>query len=414
MVQRKKAGETHQPFLVFQGGEVMSGVKELRTEAIEEMFQLAAYAFNFDHSSERRERFESITAHTWNYGFFNEDEQLTSQVMATPFEVQFHDQIIPMAGIGYVASYPEARGQGGINQLMERILQDCKERQVLLSYLAPFSYPFYRRYGYETVFEKISYRLVSRDWPNIKKVPGKIVRTSFEEAETAMDTIYHQMKENQKGGLKRTSWWWDYKFNQKKGNYFALYFNEKEEATGYLVYRLEGAEFIISEWGYLDHSAFKALARFIGSHNGAFETFSFSKGFSGKNLSYLLENPYAKMEIRPDMMARIVDIEAFLRKYPFKKQPKKFAVEIKEDTYASWNNGIYEIDSFEKEIIVNKTEQTDLPLVSGSIQAFTQLLLGYQSIESLVFHEKLECPEELIPYLEEIIQDQQPILNDYF
>ena len=28
-----------------------------------------------------------------------------------------------MAGIGYVASYPEARGQGGINQIMEKILK---------------------------------------------------------------------------------------------------------------------------------------------------------------------------------------------------------------------------------------------------------------------------------------------------
>ncbi|EPH99616.1 hypothetical protein D920_01333 [Enterococcus faecalis 13-SD-W-01] len=392
----------------------MSGVKELGTEAIEEMFQLATYAFNFERTSERRERFSSITEHTWNYGFFNDENQLTSQVMATPFEVQFHGQVIPMAGIGYVASYPEARGQGGINQLMEKILQDCKERKVLLSYLAPFSYPFYRRYGYETVFEKISYRLSSRDWPNVKKTPGKIVRTSFEEAKAAMDNIYHQMKENQKGGLKRTPWWWEYKFNQKKGNHFALYFNEKQEITGYLVYRLEGPEFVISEWGYLEHFAFKALARFIGSHSGAFETFSFLQGFSGRNLSFLLENPYAKMEIRPDMMARIVDIEGFLRKYPFKKQPEKFAIEIKEDNYAPWNNGIYEIASLEEEITVRKTEQTNLPLLSGSIQSFTQLLLGYQSLGTLVFHEKMTCPEELMTHLEEIIQGQQPILNDYF
>ena len=74
-----------------------------------------------------------------------------------------------MVGIGYVASYPEARGQGGINQIMEKILEDCRYRKVSLSYLAPFSYPFYRRYGYEQSFDKISYQLNSRDVPFTKR-----------------------------------------------------------------------------------------------------------------------------------------------------------------------------------------------------------------------------------------------------
>ncbi len=100
---------------------------------------------------------------------FDEEDRLTSQVMATPFPVNFYGQEYLMAGIGYVASYPEARGQGGINQIMEKILEDCRDRKVSLSYLAPFSYPFYRRYGYEQSFDKISYQLNSRDVPFIKK-----------------------------------------------------------------------------------------------------------------------------------------------------------------------------------------------------------------------------------------------------
>ena len=87
-----------------------------------------------------------------------------------------------MAGIGYVVSYPEARGQGGINQIMEKILKDCRERKVSLSYLAPFSYPFYRRYGYEQVFDQANYQLDSRDIPNVKKTSGKnetsVIRSS--------------------------------------------------------------------------------------------------------------------------------------------------------------------------------------------------------------------------------------------
>ena len=122
-------------------------VKELGVAYQEAMFELATYAFNAQDTPARRERFKLIVENSWNYGFFDEEEQLTSQVMATPFSVEFYGQQYLMAGIGYVASYPEARGQGGINQIMEKILKDCRERKVSLSYLAPFSYPFYRRYG---------------------------------------------------------------------------------------------------------------------------------------------------------------------------------------------------------------------------------------------------------------------------
>ncbi|BDP76677.1 phage antirepressor KilAC domain-containing protein [Enterococcus faecium] len=57
-----------------------------------------------------------------------------------------------MAGIGYVASYPEARGQGGINQIMEKILEDCRDRKVSLSYLAPFSYQGMRNMNTPQIF----------------------------------------------------------------------------------------------------------------------------------------------------------------------------------------------------------------------------------------------------------------------
>ncbi len=59
------------------------------------------------------------------------DEQLTSQVMATPFQVNFHGVRYPMAGIGYVASYPEYRGEGGISAIMKEMLADLAETKRL-------------------------------------------------------------------------------------------------------------------------------------------------------------------------------------------------------------------------------------------------------------------------------------------
>ena len=69
-------------------------VKKMGKEEMKEMFDLVIYAFNQEPTAERQERFEKLLSHTQSYGFLI-DEQLTSQVMATPFQVNFHVSAIP-------------------------------------------------------------------------------------------------------------------------------------------------------------------------------------------------------------------------------------------------------------------------------------------------------------------------------
>jgi predicted acetyltransferase len=64
-----------------------------------------------------------------------------------------------MSGIGDVASYPETRGSGGIRNIFSAIFNDLHENGTELSYLAPFSQPFYRKFGYETVFDSEEIRI---------------------------------------------------------------------------------------------------------------------------------------------------------------------------------------------------------------------------------------------------------------
>ena len=54
--------------------------------------------------------------------FFN-DKKLTSYIMVNKFKSEVFGHHVPMAGIGYVASYPEYRGQGHISKLMKEILK---------------------------------------------------------------------------------------------------------------------------------------------------------------------------------------------------------------------------------------------------------------------------------------------------
>ncbi|KAF1297171.1 hypothetical protein BAU15_06375 [Enterococcus sp. JM4C] len=394
----------------------MNKAEKLTESHIPQMLDLAAYAFNFPDPEAARERFEFLAQHSWNYGDLDKDT-LTSQVMATPFTVDFHGQEYSMAGVGFVASYPEYRGQGGINRTMSYLLADLNEQGIDLSYLAPFSYPFYRRYGYELLFERIKYKLSSAEWPNVGKVPGRMRRMTYDGIKASLAEIYHAMPAHTRGGLKREEWWLDYKLSMKPGKKFAQYEAEDGTVEGYLVYRVDGGTFVIEEIGYLNATALKAITGFIGSHSGAFAEFVYESAYTGSNLNYLLPSARFEMSIRPEMMGRIINVERFLQKYPFKTgKAAEFYLKVTDDPFAEWNEGIYCVEiSAEGQAQVEKlTETVDRPVIEGTIQALTQLLFGYKTGAELAFYERLQAEESVLERFSSYLVEELPVLEDYF
>ncbi|MEI5994909.1 GNAT family N-acetyltransferase [Candidatus Enterococcus mansonii] len=397
----------------------MGVIQKMTEEQVDEMFQLAAYAFNAETTDKRKERFKEIVKHSWNYGCFSEND-LANQVISTPFNVAFHGVNYQMAGIGCVSSYPEYRGQGGISAIMKQLLAELAENKVELAYLAPFSHPFYRNYGFEQLFEQISYTIKAADWPNIRAVPGNMRRVSFEEAKSVCQSIYSVLPKNQRGAVVRQSWWLDYSFGMEQGNQFALYEDEHGNPKGYLIYKSSKEQFVVKEWGYLTGLAFRSILRFIGSHNGSSQEFYYETGFDGQNLSYLMPEPVLEMKISPYMMGRIVDLESFLTKYPF--QPGKEACYYLkvEDTYGPWNEGVWEVKINEKGKCIAKKvsqiigKQKEEAVITSTIQSWTQLFMGYRTISDISFYGKLSGKADLIESLEQRLVKGMPVLEDYF
>lgn len=387
-------------------------VKKLHEENFTESYQLAQYAFRFADDKQHRDKFYQLSQHSIVYAAFIE-QQLASQVIATPLKVQLFDQVFDMTGIGFVSSDPSFRGQGNIDQLMKQMLLDCYSEGILLSYLDPFSYPFYRKYGYELVFERICYDIESRQWPDSPKTTGYVRRTNWEKARSAMQQIDQYSDKHKHGGLLREDWWYDYKFKDKENYYFAIYYNEKNQAEGYLVYQFEDGKFICVRWLNLTGSAYKGLNRYIASHKDSTSRIIFEKGYDKNEGFFLDKTPIAQATIRPEMMARIVDVESFLKKSLLKNVKKSFAITIEKDNYAPWNEGTFELIKGDP-VEICKVSSTQLPEVNISIQRLTQLLLGYISIDDLIFHELVTVEKKIVDTIRQITPKKSPILEDYF
>jgi predicted acetyltransferase len=393
----------------------MSDVRKMSEAGPQEVLDLVAYAFQWELSEKNKERYRLLAENSWNYGSYDEQGKLASQIMATPFSVDFHGISYPMAGIGFVASYPEYRSQGRIDRIMARILEDCNEQGIILSYLAPFSFPFYRRYGYEYVFERMVYDVPAHEWADSPKVTGTIQRLPWAEAKDVIHEIYHAMPRHKKGALQRADWWETIKFTYRKPYTFAIYRDATGQATGYLIYTIQEGKFIIEEWGYLNIEAYHGLNRLIVSHADSVARIIYQPGFDNDIRQAIAAKPMAHYQVRPDMMARVVNVKGFLEDYPFTyQQDGAFAIAIQEDKYAPWNNGIYEVAIKDGQHSVEKVAHTQLPMLKATPQRFVQLFMGYQTIETMVFLEQLAADDAAIASIKYNLPTGKPILEDYF
>lgn len=393
----------------------MSDIKEMTLADVDQMMELVHYAFQWELSEKNRQRFRMLAENSWNFGSFDDEKRLASQVMGTPFSVDLFGDTHLMVGVGFVASYPEYRSQGRIDQIMTRLLAVARERGVSLSYLAPFSYPFYRRYGYELMFERVVYDVLANQWPDSTKVPGTLQRLDWQAAKPIIVELFQQGQRHHQGGVQRESWWLDFKFPLRKEYQFAVYYDEQGIPQGYLVYLLEPGVMTIAEWTWLSGEAFRGLNRFIASHSGSVARIFYETGYNGENLQFLTQIPLQDFRVRPEMMARVVDVERFLKDTKkLSALPESLAIEIVDDCYAPWNNGIFELQVGENGISIAKVATTQLPKMSLTIQRFSQLFMGYLTPETMAFHDLLSADEKLLKSLKAIVPDQKPILEDYF
>ena len=78
-------------------------------------------------------------------------EKLASMIVVYSMKVNIHDNIMDMGGITGVATYPEYTGKGLIHSLMKRVVNYMHEQEFPISFLYPYSIPFYRKMGWEIV-----------------------------------------------------------------------------------------------------------------------------------------------------------------------------------------------------------------------------------------------------------------------
>lgn len=344
-------------------------------------------------------------------GWFDGDK-LVSQVAVYPFQVRIFNTTYDMGGLTGVGTFPEYSNQGLMHKLLRQALENMREKQQSISFLYPYSIPYYRRKGWEIISDKITFEVMDYQLPKTKQVSGEVERISIEHSD--LRAVYEHFAYQNHGAMLRNdlAWneYWRWDFDDLTA---AIYYNEDRQPDGYVLYWISDEVFHIKDMIFINEEARSGLWNFISAH---FSMISKVVGniYTDEPLAFLLEDADIKETISPYYMARIVDLEQFIAQYPFKPNNEKrewtFTLD---DPLLPWNQGTFTIRIYPdgKGEVARVTERSKSRI---DIQTMTTMLLSYKSPKYLHKIGRLSCSLETVAMLEDAIDQQNLYFSDYF
>lgn len=395
-------------------------MKQVEVEHLEQYNQLLRYVFQVTDADLRKvgwEGREIVTAKTpalqqanvW--GWFDGD-QLVSQAAVYPFQVRIFNKTYDMGGLTGVGTFPEYSNQGLMHKLLYQVLEKMREKKQSISYLFPYSIPYYRRKGWEIISDKIIFEVRDYQLPKNKQVPGEVGRVSSQSDD--VKKAYERFALQTHGAMLRGDLaWHEYWLWDLDDLMAAVYYNADRQPDGYVLYWIADEIFHIKDMIFVNEEARSGLWNFISAH---FSMISKVVGniHTDEPLAFLLEDADIKEVISPYFMARIVDLEQFIAQYPFKPDTKerKWTFTL-DDPLLAWNQGTFtlRISTEGKGEVFRTMERSDARI---DIQTMTTMLLGYKQPYYLHKIGRIICSPEALDMLEDAIEQQTPYFSDYF
>jgi predicted acetyltransferase len=398
--------------------------RKLTESDIEEFDALLRYAFQVTSNEMKRTGWSDkaiklskkpVFDSSYVLGWFFEGH-LASQVVVYPMRVNVHGKIVNMGGITGVATYPEYTGYGLIHKLLKNALEHMREEKQYISFLYPYSIPFYRKQGWEVVSDKMTFSIKDTQLPYRKNVGGMMRRVNAEDNED-IHKVYQYFALQHHGALLREDLEWQeyWRWESDDDVMGAVYYDAKDKPLGFVIYYIENDVFRIKEMVYLNMEAKNGIWNYITAHFSMIDEVR-GDNYSGEAISFQFEDSEISETIEPYIMARIVDVEQFMKKYPFHFTDNNihFYFQVS-DPVARWNNGTFHVGIKEGRQYCEKVAEYDnVHLVRTDICSLTTMLMGYKRPNYLYTNERLHMNYNLLRHLEAVVPSEKPYFSDYF
>ena len=395
--------------------------RKIQKEEMKAFANLSATAFH----SDAKEQYEDIE----KGGFLQETirvmaddgNKITAGLRLIELYMYLDTGYVKCGGIGDVSSYPEYRRTGNIAKLMKNALREMYDEDYVISYLYPFSHPFYRKYGYELCREKQEVTIKTQ-CIKYEETSGHVKQhvygTDSDLSEDIKKVYYlHAAKMNMM--VDRRGYFWDRKLKDdaytSKIKTYVIY-DDTGEPKAYMRYEYERMDFPnirakIYDIAFVDRKAFDELLMFIYKLGPSISEFVFACPPKLAIFNALDDAWDVKMKVEPAGMMRIINVQKAFDAIKAIELQGSILVKVSDGDIAE-NNGVFKINS-ENGIIKAEKVRDDKFDLSCPINILSQLVCGFrvldevEHLDSVIIKSKKE-------EIDRLFHKKQIHIQDYF
>lgn len=344
-----------------------------------------------------------------------EMDKLSAKVHILEQNIYLSGEKVKMGGLSSICVLPEKRRKQDMDKLLFEALVWMKHRGSSISYLHPFSIPYFRKFGWELISNEKQWTIKKEDlclWTfsgscNVKEL-SVILALPF------LQVVYDCFSKENNGLLVRSEEWWKKRI-LKENHFVFVHFLKDGSTDGYLICRLENQKLYIDECIALNDTAKKSLWTFICEKGFKFEELIW-RTYEQDHFSFLLNNPFILSKVNPSIMGRIIDVKSFLEQYKLAPAEKPLFLHI-HDSFAGWNSGTYlikngEITYFQKASQGSACSHSPKRGLQMDISVLTAVFFRYMKAASLFDAGLIQGPEEDLDLLKQMIHSKKSICLD--
>lgn len=360
---------------------------------------------------------ESFVNETYNpencLGCFDKDK-LAGLLYINPYDMYYHGSIVSMGGIGVVSTLPEYRYYNCASNMLIKSIEIMKGRGYAFSALAPFSYAFYRKYGWELGFSNKRYVIPIDELKGLGTGKGQFRPLTIEDKDS-ISKVYKSYIAKYNGAIDRNECNWQSRLKTigKNRHYAYGYTRQGNGLDGYIFFSINERVFHVHEMMYNSLEAKLELLRFIYNHNAQVREVNWRAPIDD-NTVLLLDNPRIEQKIESGMMIRVVDVVSVLKSYKYPCSYKgTFIINIA-DKWAPWNSGTFRVKIDQGTLAVDKIEDAEAD-ISCDINTFSQFILGYIGLGEAIELGKVAVHNpQKAETMKDIFKEHVTHMTDYF
>lgn len=336
---------------------------------------------------------------------FDEKDYKVGRTHAYIEDCSYNGAVVKAMVIGCVLTQPEYRRSGMARKCFEMLDPVIRENNVLLTYLHPFSFPYYRMMGYERVADHRVLEFAITDLEFVERY-ADLERVRSADSAEPLDAVYNQFTQGRNVMLHRHSGGLAdkelvvprYMFGEPfvygiKDKRVYLSRDEQGQPDGYVILHfdmplrdhwLKDGILHVDEMCFTTPAALKKLFGFLRMHEGQYDFVRFANTAMAPEIErFLRRYKYTKITVLPDISGRVHDVGGLLAAAAYPKEPGQFTVKVTDCQKSPFSQeltqGVWHV-AYENGTGVVTRLDADAPAdLETDMPAFTQLVHGYEA-----------------------------------